>query len=185
MINIHSLADVQSAQIGDGTVVWQFAIILPGAVIGNDCNINCHTFIENDVVLGNRVTVKTGVYLWDGIRVEDNVFIGPNVTFANDKQPRSRQKPAVFEKVIIRQGASIGAGSNILGGITIGRYALVGMGALVTKDVPDHALVYGCPARIQGWVDEDGNKLENCGDQQWKSPSGKFFKETENGLSEI
>lgn len=184
MRNIHPLANVHSLHIGEGTVVWQFAIILEKAVIGKNCNINCHTFIENDVVLGDNVTVKSGVYLWDGIQVEDHVFIGPNVTFANDKQPRSRHKPDVFEKTILRQGASIGAGSHILGGITIGRYAMIGMGSLVTKNIPNYALAYGSPARIHGWVDEKGNKLESKGENVWQNRDGKIFIETENGLIE-
>ena len=107
-MSIHPLADVQSNKIGKDTQVWQFAIILKGATIGENCNINCHTFIENDVIIGNNVTVKAGVYVWDGIKVEDNVFIGPNVTFTNDKFPRSKQRPDQFQNTLIKKGASIG-----------------------------------------------------------------------------
>lgn len=148
MSRIHPSADVQSAAIGVGTQVWQYTVVLPGAIIGRDCNLNAHCLVENDVVVGDRVTLKCGVYLWDGMRVEDDVFIGPNATFVNDRFPRSQQKPAKFLNVIIRRGASIGAGATILGGVTIGEYAMVGAGSVVTRDVPANTLVYGNPARV-------------------------------------
>jgi UDP-2-acetamido-3-amino-2,3-dideoxy-glucuronate N-acetyltransferase len=156
---IHPLSDVQSSAIGENTSIWQFTVVLKGAVIGSNCNINCHIFIENDVEIGNNVTVKSGVYLWDGIRIEDNAFIGPNVTFTNDSTPRSKQYPSSFQRTIIRRFASIGAGSIILGGTEIGEFAMVGAGALVTHDVPSRALVIGSPARIVGWLNEDGSKM--------------------------
>lgn len=144
---IHPLSDVQSKDIGENTSVWQYAVILPGATIGNNCNINCHTFIENDVKIGNNVTIKAGVFLWDGIIIEDNVFIGPNVSFVNDKFPRSKQYPEEFQKTVIRKGASLGANATILGGITIGENAMIGAGAVVTKDVPANTLWVGNPAK--------------------------------------
>jgi UDP-2-acetamido-3-amino-2,3-dideoxy-glucuronate N-acetyltransferase len=144
---IHSLADVQSKQIGSNTSVWQFVVILPNAIIGENCNINCHCFIENEVVIGNNVTVKSGVYLWDGIKIEDNVFIGPNATFVNDKFPRSKKYPELFQQIIVKNGASIGANATILGGITIGENAMIGAGAVVTKNVPSNTLWIGNPAR--------------------------------------
>lgn len=156
---IHPLADVQSKNIGSDTIIWQFSVILSGAQIGSNCNINCHTFIENDVIIGNGVTVKTGVYLWDGLLIEDNVFVGPNATFTNDNFPRSKQYPEYFAKTILKQGCSIGANATILGGISIGEYSIVGAGSVVTKDVPSYALVVGNPARIIGWVDKKGKKL--------------------------
>lgn len=157
---IHSSADVQSVHIGEGTTVWQFAVILPGAVIGKNCNINCHTFIENDVVIGDRVTIKSGVYLWDGIRIEEDVFIGPTVTFTNDKYPRSKIYPEKFQYTILSKSVSIGANATILGGVKIGEYAMIGAGAVVTKDVPPFALVYGNPARLVGRVNEKGEIIE-------------------------
>jgi UDP-2-acetamido-3-amino-2,3-dideoxy-glucuronate N-acetyltransferase len=156
---IHPLSDVQCENIGVNTTIWQYTIILKNAVIGRNCNINCHVFIENDVVIGDNVTVKSGVYLWDGICIEDNVFIGPNVTFTNDKTPRSRQYPSEFQKTTIRRNASIGAGTIVLGGIEIGEYAMTGAGALVTQNIPPRALLVGSPARIMGWLNEDGTKM--------------------------
>ena len=152
-IFIHSLADVQSAFIGAGTRIWQFVVVLKSAKIGIDCNICSHCLIEDDVVLGDRVTVKSGVQLWDGLRVGDDVFIGPNATFTNDNFPRSRQKPENFANTIIQNGASIGAGAVILPGVTIGHRAMVGAGAVVTRSVPPNAMVLGNPARIVGYVD--------------------------------
>lgn len=144
-------AVVDTKRIGAGTRVWEFTHVLRGARIGRDCNLNSHVFVENDVVVGDRVTVKCGVYLWDGIRLEDDVFVGPNVTFTNDRRPRSRVHPALAVTTV-GQGASVGAGAVIGPGVTIGRHALVGMGAVVTRDVPAHALVFGNPARRRGWV---------------------------------
>lgn len=157
---IHSSADVQSKSIGKNTLIWQYAIILPNAIIGDFCNINCHTFIENDVIIGDHVTLKSGVYLWDGIEIENYVFIGPNVTFTNDARPRSKIYPSKFIKTLIKKYASIGAGATILGGITIGEYAMVGAGALVTKDIPPRALVIGSPAKIVGWLNDDGTNMK-------------------------
>jgi UDP-2-acetamido-3-amino-2,3-dideoxy-glucuronate N-acetyltransferase len=145
---IHHLSDVQSAKIGRGTSIWQFCVVLPGAHIGADCNICSHVFIENDVIIGDRVTVKCGVQLWDGLRLEDDVFIGPNVTFTNDAFPRSRQRPEKFAQTIVRAGASIGANATILPGITIGRAAMVAAGAVVARDIPAGELWLGSPARF-------------------------------------
>ena len=148
----HPLADVQSIHIGPNTRIWQFVVILPGARIGADCNVCSHTLIENDVVVGDRVTIKSGVQLWDSLRVEDDVFIGPNVTFTNDPFPRSKQYPKEFAVTTVRTGASIGGGATILPGITIGRGAMVGAGSVVTKSVPDGAVVVGNPARIVRYI---------------------------------
>ena len=160
-VKIHPLADVQSTKIGSGTAIWQFSVVLPGANIGKNCNINALTLIENDVVLGNSVTVKSGVQLWDGLRVEDDVFVGPNVTFTNDFMPRSKQRPSQFQQTTLQKGASIGANATVIGGISIGRYAMVGAGSVVTKAIPDHGLVYGNPAELKGYVCFCGEKLFN------------------------
>lgn len=149
----HEHALVETPHIGDGTRVWAFAHILPGARIGRECNICDHTFIENDVTLGDRVTVKCGVQLWDGLRVEDDVFIGPNATFTNDRYPRSKRHPDHYLQTTIRRGASIGANATILPGLTIGENAMVGAGAVVTRNVPPHAKVVGNPGRIVGYMD--------------------------------
>lgn len=156
---IHPTALIENDRIGARTRVYAFVHILSGAVIGADCKINDFCFIEGDVVLGDRVTVKCGNYLWNGLRVEDDVFLGPNVVYTNDITPRSNQPPEKFEQIRIGKGSSIGANSVLKGGITIGSYAMVGMGSVVTRDVPDHALVYGNPARVHGYVCRCGEKL--------------------------
>ncbi len=140
---IHKLADVQSENVGKDTNIWQYCVVLPGAIIGNNCNICSHCFIENDVVVGNNVTVKCGVQLWDGVRIEDDVFIGPNVTFCNDKYPKSRNKNWKKENVLVKKGASIGANATILPGVTIGENALIGAGSVITKDVAANQIVKG------------------------------------------
>lgn len=149
---VHPLACCESPHIGERTRVWAFAHVLPGARIGADCNICDHVFIENDVIVGDRVTVKCGVQLWDGLRIEDDVFIGPNATFTNDPFPRSRQYPQAFAQTTLGRGASIGANATILPGLSIGQHAMVGAGAVVTRPVPPHAIVRGNPARITGYT---------------------------------
>lgn len=150
---IHPLSDVQSIKIGQKTKIWQYSVILSGASIGGNCNICAHTLIENDVVVGNNVTIKSGVYIWDGITLGDDVFIGPCVVFTNDKKPRSKQYPTEFPQTIVEKGASIGANATILPGIRIGQNALIGAGAVVTKDVPNNAIVVGNPAYIKGYTE--------------------------------
>lgn len=153
---VHSDGIVEpDAKIGSGTRVWAFAHILSGADIGSDCNICDHVFVENDVLVGNRVTIKCGVQLWDGVRLEDDVFIGPNVTFTNDVFPRSKKRPELFAETVVKHGASIGANATILPGVTIGQYAMVGAGSVVTRDVPPYAIVVGNPACIKGYVDTE------------------------------
>jgi UDP-2-acetamido-3-amino-2,3-dideoxy-glucuronate N-acetyltransferase len=156
----HPSAIVESTRIGARTRVWAFAHILPQAVIGEDCNICDHVFIENDVVIGDRVTIKCGVQLWDGVRLENDVFVGPNATFTNDPFPRSRQHPVAFTQTLVRHGATIGANATILCGLTIGQGAMVGAGAVVTGDVPANAIVVGNPAQITGYADTDVHQLE-------------------------
>jgi UDP-2-acetamido-3-amino-2,3-dideoxy-glucuronate N-acetyltransferase len=150
---VHPMGICESESVGSGTRVWAFAHVLPGAVIGGDCNICDQVFIEGDVIVGSRVTVKCGVQLYDGLRVEDDVFIGPNATFTNDPFPRSKQHPPSYAQTVIRRGASIGANATILPGLEVGESAMVGAGAVVTRSVPAHAIVVGNPARIVGYVD--------------------------------
>jgi UDP-2-acetamido-3-amino-2,3-dideoxy-glucuronate N-acetyltransferase len=172
---IHPLSDVQTKQIGLDTKIWQFSVVLSGAIIGSECNINAQVFIENDVKIGDRVTVKSGVQIWDGIEIEDDVFIGPNVTFTNDLTPRSKHYPPKFTKTTIKKGSSIGANSTILPGVTVGYYAMIGAGSIITKDVPDFALVFGCPAKIKGWVDEKGNKMTQLNKNEFQDFNGNIW----------
>ena len=158
---IHPRALVDNgAIVGARTRVWAFAHVVKGAVVGDDCNLCDHTFVEGGVVIGNRVTLKCGVYLWDGLVVEDDVFIGPCVAFTNDLRPRSRQVPAQYLTTLLRQGCSIGANATVLPGLTLGRWSMLAAGAVVTRSIPDHALVVGIPARFRAWVCRCGRKLD-------------------------
>ena len=162
---IHPLAVVEKgARVGARTRVWAFAHLLPGAVVGADGNVCDHTFVEGRVVIGDRVTLKCGVYLWDGLVLEDDVFVGPNATFTNDHSPRSRRHQSEVPRTLLRQGCSIGANATVLPGITIGRYAMIGAGAVVTRDVPDHGMVSGRPAELRGFVCRCGRAVERGGD---------------------
>lgn len=156
---IHKTADVQSANIGEGTKVWQFSIVLPEAVIGADCNINAHCLIENKVKIGDRVTVKCGNYIWDGITIENDVFVGPNVTFTNDALPRSGNADFQLEETVLKEGCSIGGDAVILPGVEIGKYALVGAGSLITKSIPDFQMWFGSPAIHKGYITKEGKLL--------------------------
>lgn len=159
----HDKAICESINIGEGTRIWAFAHILPGAAIGADCNICDGVFIENDVTVGNRVTIKCGVQLWDGLTVEDDVFIGPNATFTNDRFPRSKIYPQQFARTIVRKGASIGANATILPGLEIGSGAMVGAGSVITRSVPPNAIAVGNPARIVGYVDSHAPQADVAG----------------------
>ena len=150
--SIHPLSDVKTTEIGQNTRVWQYAVILKNAKLGANCNVCAHTLIESDVIIGSNVTIKSGVYIWDGTRIEDNVFLGPNATLTNDPMPRSKQYPEKFYGITLKKGCSIGANATILPGITIGENAVVGAGAVVTKDVPNNAVVVGNPAKITRYV---------------------------------
>ena len=166
--SVHRLADVQTPHVGEGTRIWQFCVVLPGARVGANCNICAGCFVENDVVIGDNVTVKNGVSLWDGLRVDDNAFIGPNVAFTNDKFPRSRARPEKFAVTHIERGASIGANATILPGVIIGAGAMVGAGSVVTRSVPPNAIVQGNPARISGYVNA---RAPQGGDRKPSAPA--------------
>lgn len=155
MTFIHPLADVAPSKIGEGTRIWQFVVVLEGASIGKNCNICAHTLIESDVIIGDNVTIKSGVQVWDGTRIGNDVFIGPNATFTNDRHPRSKEYPLEFLGITIEKHASVGANATLLPGITIGEYAMVGAGAVVTKDVPSKAVVVGNPAKVIRYIDND------------------------------
>lgn len=151
-IKIHPTAIVETKNIGEGSRVWAFVHILSGAEIGKNANICDHVFIENKVIIGNNVTIKSGVNLWDDLTVEDNVMIGPSAVITNDRFPRSKNKEWIRDKVLLKEGCTIGGNATILPKITIGKYALVGAGSVVTKSVPDYTLVYGNPAKVGGYV---------------------------------
>lgn len=183
---IHPQALVESDEIGSGTRVWAFAHIMKGARIGTDCNVCDHVFIESNVQLGNNVTIKNGVAIWDRVTIEDDVFLGPYAVLTNDPNPRAEVKKTreQWAPTLIQKGATIGANATILCGLTIGRYAFVAAGAVVTRDVPDYALVMGVPGRIKGWMcrcaaqlrlGRSGVKCTHC---------GRTFKRLRNGLSE-
>jgi UDP-2-acetamido-3-amino-2,3-dideoxy-glucuronate N-acetyltransferase len=175
-LKFHPLSDIQTKNVGKDTIFWQFVVVLPNAIIGNNCNINCHVFIENDVVIGDNVTIKPGVQIWDGIEIHDNVFIGPNVTFTNDLIPRSKKYPKKFSKTIVKKGASIGANATIISGIEIGEHALIGAGSVITKSVPPFTLWYGNPAVHKGFITKEGIILDiDLKDKQGKQY--KFLKE--------
>ncbi len=165
---IHSTSQVDCVDIGENTKIWQFSVILKGSRIGKNCNINYSCFVEQGVFLGDNVTVKSGIYLWEGIECEDDVFLGPNVVFTNDLYPRSKNynKPV---KTLIKQGASIGANSTILAGVKIGKYAMTGIASVITRDIPDYALYFGNPAKFKCWIDEYGNKLEEISPEEFVS----------------
>jgi len=155
----HEKSLVETDEIGEGTRIWAFVHILEGARIGRNANICDHCFIEDGVEIGDDVTLKCGVYLWKGIKVENKVFVGPAAVFTNDLKPRSKNVEFKLETTLIKEGSSIGANATILAGKTIGRYSMIGAGSVVTKDVPDYALVYGNPAIIKGYICECGNKM--------------------------
>ena len=177
---IHPSAQTEGAIIGSGSRVWQFCIILPHACIGCDCNICAHVLIESDVAIGHRVTIKSGVQLWDGTRIEDDVFIGPNATFTNDKAPRSKKTRRRLLVTRVQRYATIGANATVLPGLSIGKGAMVSAGAVVTRDVPDHALMIGNPARRKGWVCLCGETLRNSG---LTCQCGKRYKRGVGGLA--
>jgi acetyltransferase-like isoleucine patch superfamily enzyme len=184
-MNLHpqSLVD-PGAIIGAGTRVWAFAHVCDGAVIGDDCNLCDHTFFENGVRVGNRVTIKCGVYLWEGTVLDDDVFVGPCVAFTNDLRPRSKNSAFKLSKTLLRQGCSVGANATLLP-VTIGRWAMVAAGAVVTRDVPEHGLVRGNPARLAGWVCRCGENLVFNHPVATCTCGRRFEKTSETSINEI
>ena len=174
----HAQAIVETPFVGEGTSIWAFAHILPGARIGRDCNICDHTFIENDVVVGDRVTIKCGVQLWDGVAIEDDVFIGPNATFTNDAFPRSKCRPPEFLRTRVKRAASIGANATILPGLTVGEHAMIGAGVVLTRDAPARAILMGNPAVIKGYVDVSAERPFQAGPVS-PPPAGSYPAEVE------
>jgi acetyltransferase-like isoleucine patch superfamily enzyme len=171
--------------VGARTRVWAFAHVCGGAVIGEDCNLCDHTFVEKGVRVGDRVTIKCGVYLWEGVTLEDDVFVGPCAAFTNDLRPRSRKYPDQFLKTHLGQGCSVGANATILP-VAIGCWAMVAAGAVVTRDVPAHALIRGNPARVVGWVCRCGEKLDFDDHSLAACGCGRHFhKASETGIKEI
>lgn len=181
MSNFHPLSDVQSENIGEGTRVWQFCVVLRNAIIGKNCNINCNVFVENDVKIGNNVTIKSGVQIWDGVEIEDSVFIGPNATFTNDLSPRSKHYPENFDRTLVKSGASIGANATILAGLIIGNYSLIGAGSVLTKSTQNYSLWVGNPARHIGYVSKKGIRIN----LELKDKTGNQYKLTDEGEPEL
>lgn len=180
---LHEKALCESSSIGKGTRLWAFSHVLKGARIGRDCNICDGVFIESDVIVGDRVTIKCGVQLWDGIEIGDDVFIGPNATFTNDKFPRSKKYPNAYAKTQVLRGASIGANATLLPGVTIGANAMVGAGAVVTRSVPAGAIVYGNPARITGYVNTESKEEPSARIVTKQAPPFSIIKTPLKGVS--
>lgn len=167
---VHPNALCESEHVGAGTRVWAFAHVLPGARVGRDCNICDGVFIEGGAVVGDRCTIKCGVQLWDGVRLGDDVFVGPNATFSNDRFPRSRRRPEAYLETVVEDGASIGANATVLPGVRIGRGAMIGAGAVITRPVPPNAIVVGNPARIVGYVTDGDGAPATAGDADAPAP---------------
>lgn len=179
------MSDVQTKNIGKETDIWQFVVILPGAIIGDNCNINAHCFVENDVKIGNNVTIKCGVYLWDGITIEENVQVGPNVTFVNDLYPRAKTS-FTLRRTLVKKNASIGANATIIGGITIGQHSLIGAGSMLTKNTLPFSVWYGNPAQHKGYMTENNIILDlNFKDKNGKIHSDMIKKTSEDNTDNL
>jgi acetyltransferase-like isoleucine patch superfamily enzyme len=178
MIKIHPTADVQSKNIGDNTSIWQYVVVLPNAQIGKNCNICSHCFIENDVKIGDNVTLKFFVEVCDGVTLENDVFVAPNVSFTNDFNPRSKKTLMKPARTLVKEGASIAAGVALKPGITIGKYAFIGLGSVVTKDIPDFTVWLGNPAKQRGYVTKDAVLLDS---KLWCKETKKQYKLNEQG----
>ncbi len=171
---IHPSAIVHTPHVGRNTTIWQFVVVLEDVRIGDHCNINGFVGLDNDIVIGDHVTIKSGTFIGSGVRIEDHVFVGPYVCFVNDRHPRSRVQPGYRPLIVLEKGCTIGAQVIINEGLRVGRYALVGAGCILTRDVPAHALMAGRPARRVGWVDESGHPMTRDGDE-WVAEDGRRF----------
>ena len=181
---VHPKAIVESDKIGDNTRIWAFVHVLKNSVIGEDCNLCNSVFVESGVTIGNRVTIKNGISLWEGLTVEDDVFLGPHAVFTNDMFPRSKMHKNTYLETLIRKSASVGANATVLCGITLGRYCMIGAGAVVTKSVPDFALVAGNPAKFRYWISKTGEKLLFDENNITEDSSGnKYRLETGNDIN--
>jgi UDP-2-acetamido-3-amino-2,3-dideoxy-glucuronate N-acetyltransferase len=157
---VHPHALVETDAIGEETRVWAFAHVMKGARIGERCNIGDHSFVESSVLIGNDVTIKNGVSIWEGVEIHNRVFIGPNVAFTNDLRPRSRVYHESPIPTLVGEGASVGANATVIAGAHLGKYSMVGAGAVVTKPVRDFELVAGNPAKHMGWISKTGDRME-------------------------
>lgn len=183
---IHPNALVESENIGSKTRIWAFAHVLKNVSIGEDCNLCDYVFVESGVKIGNRVTIKNGISLWEGLTIEDDVFLGPNAVFTNDMFPRSKRHSGNFLDTLLKKGASVGANATILCGITLGKYCLIGAGAVVTKSVPDFALVTGNPAKFRYWISKTGEKLNfDENNNALDSDNNKYQKITEDNIEKV
>lgn len=189
---IHPDAIVETEDIGARTRIWAFCHLMPGVVIGKDCNVGEHVFVETGAHIGNYVTIKNGVQVWEGITLEDDVFVGPNAVFLNDRYPRSPRSEAAgnryaakdwLEETVVRKGASIGGNATLMCGVEIGRYAVVGAETLVTATVPDYALVVGVPGKVKGWACICGRPLRGQAPQYACSVCGRTYVETDGVLA--
>jgi len=178
----HPTALVESDQVGEGTSVWAYAHVMKGAAVGRDCNIGDHAFIESGAIVGDEVTIKNGVAVWQYVTIENRVFLGPNCSLTNDNRPRSKRDWTPVATTI-REGATIGANATIVCGCHVGRYALVGAGAVVTKPVPDHAVVIGNPARVRGFVCECCQPLKGSGTALACEKCGLRYVKSRQGVS--
>lgn len=181
---VHPKALVETRSIGSGTRVWAFAHVMKGAVVGNDCNVGDHAFIESGVTVGDRVTIKNGVAVWNGVTLEDDVFVGPNAVFTNDLRPISRDERFLLTKTIVRRGSAIGANATVVCGTTIGRNSFVGAGSVVTRDIPDHALAYGNPARVRAYLCSCRKELTFKSGRA-RCVCGKNYRKTAQGVAAL
>jgi acetyltransferase-like isoleucine patch superfamily enzyme len=156
---IHNNSIVETKDIGENTTIWAFVHILDGVKVGKNVNICDHCFIENGVIIGDNVTIKSGVHIWKGVTIEDDVFVGPCVAFSNDAYPRSKNRNFELKGIILSKGSSIGANSTLLPGIRVGKYALIGAGSVVTKNIPDYAVAYGNPTIVTGFICSCNTKM--------------------------